>query len=375
VDDQMWMVPLSFSTSRSPSEAIHKVILEAKTAEVRLESIDAQDWVKLNPGSVGFYRVQYPPEMLEQFKSAVASKVMPALDRNSLVDDLFALVQAGDSSTVDFLRLAASFPDEDEFTVWSCLLACLRRLRPLLQHADLVTPYHSYCRRLLQAVHKRLGWQQQEGESHMTTLLRPMVISHLVSFDDETVQVEAERLFRAHLAGTGVLHADLRSAAYRAVLKRGGKPEFDMMLKLYREAEMHEEKNRIAHALGSISDTALLASVLEFALSDEVRAQESVFVIISVSSNRLGQDLTWEFYKQKCELLCDRYKGRLLAQLVKSLTDDFCTEARALEVEAFFQAHPHPGAERSIQQSLETIRLNAAWLQRDQASIAQFLAQ
>ena len=60
-----------------------------------------------------------------------------------------------------------------------------------------------------------------------------------------------------------------------------------------------------------------------------------------------------------------RRQGRLLAQLVKSLTDDFCSEERAVEVEQFFREHPHPGAERSIQQSLETIRLNAAWLQRD----------
>ncbi|XP_037076825.1 puromycin-sensitive aminopeptidase-like [Pollicipes pollicipes] len=305
----MWMVPLSFSSSKSPSETIHKVILDTKSTEVRLENIAPADWVKVNPGSVGFYRVQYPPEMLEQFKSAIASKVMPPLDRNGLVDDLFALVQAGDSSTVDFLRLAASFRDEDEFTVWSCLLSCLRRLRPLLQHTDMVEPYHAYCRRLLQAIHARLGWHQQDGESHMTTLLRPLVIAHLVSFDDEVVLAEAERLFRAHLDGGGVLHADLRSAAYRAVLKRGGKEEYAMMLKLYREAEMHEEKNRIAHALGSIPDVSLLSSVLEFALSDEVRAQESVFVMISVSSNRIGRDLTWDFYKQNWQILCDRYKA------------------------------------------------------------------
>ena len=69
----------------------------------------------------------------------------------------------------------------------------------------------------------------------MTTLLRPMVIAHLVSFDDEPTLAEAERLFRAHQAGTGTLHADLRSAAYRAVLKRGGRDEFDMMLKVRRE--------------------------------------------------------------------------------------------------------------------------------------------
>ena len=108
---------------------------------------------------------------------------------------------------------------------------------------------------------------------------------------------------------------------------------------------------------------------------DEVRAQESVFVMISVSSNRLGRDLTWDFYQRHCQILCDRYKGRLLAQLVKSLTDDFCSEERAVEVEQFFREHPHPGAERSIQQSLETIRLNAAWLQRDRQALADFLAQ
>ncbi|XP_043237159.1 puromycin-sensitive aminopeptidase-like [Amphibalanus amphitrite] len=374
-DDQMWMVPLSFSSSQSPSETIHKVILSERTTEVRLENIGPDDWVKLNPGAVGFYRVQYPPEMLEQFKSAIATKVMPALDRNSLVDDLFALVQAGDSSTVDFLRLARSFVDEDEFTVWSCLLSSLRRLWPLLQHTEMLEPFHAYCRQLLRTIHKRLGWQQREGEGHMTTLLRPMVIAHLVSFNDQPTLAEAERLFRAHQEGTGTLHADLRSAAYRAVLKRGGKAEFDMMLKLYREAEMLEEKNRIAHALGSIPDPELLTSVLEFALSDEVRAQESVFVMISVSANRLGHELTWDFYKRNCQILCDRYKGRLLAQLVKSLTEDFTTEERALEVEQFFVEHPHPGAERSILQSLETIRLNAAWLQRDRQALSEYLAQ
>ena len=64
-----------------------------------------------------------------------------------------------------------------------------------------------------------------------------------------------------------------------------------------------------------------------------------------------------------------------MAQLVKSLTEDFTTEERAVEVEQFFLEHPHPGAERSILQALETIRLNAAWLQRDRQLLAEFLAQ
>ena len=73
-------------------------------------------------------------------------------------------MQSGDCSTVDFLRLARSFVDEDEFTVWSCLLSSLRRLWPLLQHTELLKPFHAYCRQLLRAIHKRLGWHQREGE-------------------------------------------------------------------------------------------------------------------------------------------------------------------------------------------------------------------
>lgn len=47
----------------------------------------------------------------------------------------------------------------------------------------------------------------------------------------------------------------------------------------------------------------------------------------------------------------------------------------AQEVDEFFKNHKFPGTERTVQQSLETIRLNEAWLKRDEASIREFLTQ
>jgi puromycin-sensitive aminopeptidase len=41
---------------------------------------------------VGFYRTQYPPEMLAQFVGAIHEKSLPPLDRLGLLDDLFAMV-------------------------------------------------------------------------------------------------------------------------------------------------------------------------------------------------------------------------------------------------------------------------------------------
>ena len=86
---------------RSPGTPIHEILLDKEKTEVVLDGVDATQWVKLNPGTIGFYRVQYPTEMLEDFLSGIRTKSMPPLDRLGLLDDLFALVQAGQSPTTD----------------------------------------------------------------------------------------------------------------------------------------------------------------------------------------------------------------------------------------------------------------------------------
>lgn len=65
--------------------------------------------------------------------------------------------------------------------------------------------------------------------------------------------------------------------------------------------------------------------------------------------------------------------GFLLSRLVKCLTENFASEARAVEVESFFKKNLFPGTERTVSQSVETIRLNSTWLERDLALTAAYL--
>ena len=57
-----------------------------------------------------------------------------------------------------------------------------------------------------------------------------------------------------------------------------------------------------------------------------------------------------------------------------SITGAFTTPERAREVEDFFSAHPAPSAERTIQQSLERIRLNARWLELNRQDVGDWLS-
>lgn len=151
---------------------------------------------------------------------------------------------------------------------------------------------------------------------------------------------------------------------------------YAQMLDLYRATDLHEEKDRISRSLGSIRDVELLKKVVQFAMSGEVRAQDAVFVIISVAMNPKGRDMTWNFFKENWKILMDQYQGGfLLTRLVKGITENFATEERAREVEEFFKKHEFPGTERTVQQSIETIKLNSSWLQRDLIGITEFLKQ
>lgn len=105
------------------------------------------------------------------------------------------------------------------------------------------------------------------------------------------------------------------------------------MLSLYRATDLHEEQDRISRALGCIGNVDLLRKVIDFAMSvsldfylilkfsfnklilfplkGEVRAQDSVFVIVAVAVNPKGRDMAWQFFKDKSQKLLEQYQVSL----------------------------------------------------------------
>lgn len=59
--------------------------------------------------------------MLARLLPDVASKRLPPLDRFNITNDLFALVEAGKASAVQFLQLLQASVNEDSLIVWQAL--------------------------------------------------------------------------------------------------------------------------------------------------------------------------------------------------------------------------------------------------------------
>ncbi|XP_062304788.1 puromycin-sensitive aminopeptidase isoform X5 [Osmerus eperlanus] len=376
-DCPSWMVPISICTSEDPSCTKLEVLLEIPETTITIHNIQPDQWVKINPGTVGFYRIQYSSSMLESLLPGIRDLTLLPVDRLGLQNDLFSLSRAGMISTVEVLKLMEAFVNEPNYTVWSDLSCNLGVLSSLLSHTDFHEEIQEFIRDLFTPIGLKLGWDSNQGEGHLDALLRGLVLGKLGKAGHKPTLDEARRRFKDHVEGKQILSADLRSPVYLTVLKHGDSATLDTMLKLHKQADMQEEKNRIERVLGAISAPDLIQKVLTFALSEEVRPQDTVSVIGGVAgSSKHGRKAAWKFVKDNWQELHNRYQGGfLISRLIKLSVDGFAIDKIAAEVKSFFESHHAPAAERTVQQCCENILLNAAWLKRDADDIHQYLLQ
>lgn len=320
-DNFLWKVPISIVTSSSYPKVHQELLLEKRSDEVNLGVLGENEAIKLNKHSVGLYRTNYAPDMLAKLSELVKSQKIHATDRLGLQSDVFALSKAGLLSASEVLKFVEGYSSEDNVTVWKDLLANLLELSHLLLNTNFHHELQSFIRRLVKPISKKLGWEPLEGESSLQAMCRATILHALAINGDPDTLAECKRKFEAHTSGSQSVVADLRSAVYAGCLYEADDAMIDKFIELHNKSDLQEEKMRLATALGTVRKEALIQRVLEFALSKDVRSQDSVTVICSVAGNtstKLSSDLAWDFVKKNWDTIHKRYSsGFLITRLVK----------------------------------------------------------
>lgn len=262
----LWAVPLEVVSQSSGGKPILETLFESRTTQLNIE-VGANEWFKLNPGSVGVYRVKYTSEMLDKFVPAIVSQQIPPLDRLGLLSDLYALVIAGKQSTVDLLKFIAAFEKETDYTVWSALNMIIVKFDQLFAGTDFHQAYRVFCRHLLtNSAFPHVGWEPKPSEPHLDTLLRSLVINRLVTLEDEAVLAHCREMFKEQVEQKKAIIADLRVPVYRSVAHKSDDVSYETLMKLYRESDMQEEKNRLSTSLGHLKSLPMIEKVLKFSI-------------------------------------------------------------------------------------------------------------
>ncbi len=368
-DGTTWQVPVSVIRPGTSDKVT--ALMEDRDTVVPLGSgLGANDWAKVNAGQTGFYRVNYPPDEWDRLRAAVEGLQLPATDRLGLQNDAYALMRAGFAPATLFLSLAGAYEAENDSSVWNDLSANLRGMEGLLIDEAYLPRFQSFAGGLFNRIVGKVGWDAKPGEGHLDALLRSTVLGQSGAYGARPVLDEAKKRFAAYLERPDSLNPDLRGATFNLVAHDGDRTTYDTLWELEKQATLHEEKIRLLGALTRFQQPELLQETLDRSLSSDVRAQDSVLIITALAGNRHGRDLAWEFIQANWAEMDRRYgRGGFAIMRLVGTTGAFTTMDRADEVERFFKANPASSAQRTIQQSLERIRLNVKWLELNRSGL------
>jgi puromycin-sensitive aminopeptidase len=363
-DKTLWSIPVGII---SASTSAKKILMEGRSTFIAKPK---KGWLKFNSGETGFYRVDYPESILQALRHPVTAKSLPVIDRLGLVRDSFALAEAGDMTAVRAFGLISAYEKETDYSVWVEVASGMSQLKNLTQAEQFYPKLEAYSRSIFRDAGTKLGWAAKSGESHTATLLRSLLLSQMAILNDKDTIKQGKLIFKK----SKVVPADIRSVVYQIVAQTGNSRVHQMFIEKYVNESLSEEKNRLGRALGYFKDKTLLHKTLDFAMSDKVRIQDTSAIFMGVWYNPQGKNLTWEYIKRHWSVLQKRYPatGPALSRLLKPASN-FVTVTSAEDFKSFFKNHPAPGVERTIEQVLEKIYSNAAWLKRDGMRIAEWL--
>ena len=369
--DQLWAVPIRYRWQPVGGDPMTgSLLLDGHTQVVELGG--EADWFVANADGASFIRVAYDDETMDQL-SFIAHERLSAIERYALVDDSWAAVTAGRTSSLTFLSLIESLTAEHDRSVWARMIAGLGSLRRLLG-GEALLPFEEIAHDAIAPALAGLTLAPLDDDDDRTRQLRGDLIRAMgLIANDAEIQEEAKRTVAVARREPESLDASIIAAAVEVTAAIGDDADADDFLELSESASTPQEQLRYLHALADFPDDHNLAKVRARILSGDVRSQNAPFWLRRALTNRENGRATWNFIQEHWDQLSELFPSSSIVRMVEGITT-LTEPGDAEQAASFFADHPVPQGEKTLSQILERQRVAIALRGREADRLNNFLA-
>ncbi|MFO0747947.1 MAG: M1 family aminopeptidase [Myxococcota bacterium] len=334
-----------------------------------------------NAGGLGYYQAVVRPEAL--LRAALAAPRSPA-EAAATAASYTSAFETGLLSTDEVLAALAplaSSPEPEQ------ALAPLRLLTWVAERvaSDADRPaLRKKARALFGKSLAALGWEARAGsaESGSTELLRAALIDFMARVvRDPAVRKEAARRGRAFLGMDGATHPDavapdLLPTALVVALEDADPAFFEVALATLHRSQDPALRGILLAALAAVTDPALAERVRALTLDPALTDTEMLQPLKRQLDDRRLQADAWRYLRDHWDAVLERMPPFSLG-FVPELVDGFCDPAARADVAAFLgpRVEPLSGAPHALAESLETIDLCIALVERQGPSARSWLSR
>ncbi|RMZ82863.1 hypothetical protein DV737_g1899, partial [Chaetothyriales sp. CBS 132003] len=338
------------------------------------------DFYKLNADHSALFRTNYTPERLTRLGEAARAGKLTVEDRAGMIADAGVLAASGYGKTSGVLGLLQSFNTETQFVVWNEILTRINALRNawIFEDDAVKDALKAFQLNLCSAKAHELGWTFKEDEDHILSQFKSLMFGSAGLAGDAKIKAAAREMFDKFKQGDyAAVHPNLRSSVFAIVVRDGDDSDWKALLDRFHSAPTADERNTCLRSLGRTKDPALMAETLALALNGEVKSQDIYMPLGGLSSTSFGIEQRFEWMKANWAELVKALPPSMmmLSSVVSICVSGFTKPDQLASVDAFFTGKDKKGFDRSLDQSLDSIRAKAGWLERDSKDVADWLAQ
>ncbi|XP_038214671.1 glutamyl aminopeptidase-like isoform X1 [Zerene cesonia] len=376
-----WFIPITYTTSKGQNQSILWFPDTAENVELTLSEGD--NWIKINNNQVGYYRVNYPLDMWEKLMGQLQSKSdnLTISDRTHLLNDAFALAEAGHLPYDTALNLTTYLTGEKDYVPWDNAAAIFSKLSDRLYNTTDYDNLNKYVQHLVKRLYLEQSWAKTDL-GIIEGLLRTKILAFATSYGLPDAEKTVREMFLAWLDSYGTTSAkniepELRDFVYVQGMRNASMEEWDKLWRIYQMEEDVQEQTKIRTALSAPKDADILRKYLDLAWDEKnIRSQDYLNVLSIISSNPSGTALVWDEVRSNWPRLVDRFtlNSRYLGNLIPSITSTFNTQERLQEMVIFFEKYPESGAGASARKrALENVQNNIQWSSQYKDVVASWL--
>jgi puromycin-sensitive aminopeptidase len=296
---ERWRVPVQVRIAAGGSSQTHRLLFDGEQTSLPLPP--KFEYALVNEGGHGFFRVQYPPDLMKALLGRLTS--LSAIERFNLLNDAWALVLAGRADADNYLELTRHFTGERDKNVWAVILTSLGSLNRVIDEPQ--RP------RLEQTVRDRvatmcgeLGWTPRTGESELTRQLRGDLLRSFGTLGNDTAtQTKAVEVYEQFARTPDAVDANVAAAAIAIVAHAGDAKRYEDFLKRFRSARTPQDQQRYLYALGGFRAPELIAQTLPRTLNGEIRTQDAGLFLRTLLMSVHARSLTWAFIQNNWETI------------------------------------------------------------------------
>ncbi len=357
--NEKWYIPIHYFDGK----ADYKIMMKSNIMNLPIKS----NFIKLNYGQAGFYQVSYNDDLLKSNADYINSKYFSDLDTYGLENDLFMRVHAGLYPINNYLDFIKSYLFDIDYPTNISIIYHLNWIKKMAEGTDFAINANKLNIEFCNSIINKIGFESKKDEKEENKLVRNSAMFILGINNDQRIINFSKKLFADFINNNITIDQNLIGVVYPVVARSlNNKKIFNILLNMYNNLEMPQEKAYAISALGWFSDTSLINEVLDLSISNKIRIQDFRVLFAALVSNPSAKSIimNWLFKNWKKLLKMFLPTDMVLASIVKSL-GIYSDKSSLDKFDKFFNKpeNMRDGIKLSLLQVKERIRANIKFLE------------